>query len=428
MKPVNFVSVLIGKLIVLLSSNLKLGSGSTWPGHVALMFNLNFCKDLLDSTKTRKIIIVGTNGKTTTGKLLRTVIEQNNKTVAHNEAGANLLNGLASTLIKYCDTGGRLNTDYLIFECDEYSLPKVLKTMTPDYIICLDLFRDQLDRYGELDSIAKKWNQAFKNIGSQTTLILNSDDPLIAFLSNETKAKTLYFGLSEKTQTQIKHGADTLFCPRCQAKLSFENVFFSHLGIWNCANCKLKRPSPDISKFDTYPIPGLYNKYNILASVLVLLEEKFSKEQIKKAFKDFTPAFGRQEKISYKGKDIFIFLSKNPTSFNESLSTVKELGAKNVLFVLNDKIPDGLDISWIWDINLEELLDKGLNIAVSGDRVYDMALRIKYSNFFTHIEPNLEHAIGSMLEKAEPEEALYILPNYSAMLDTRKILLGRKLL
>ncbi len=175
-------------------------------------------------------------------------------------------------------------------------------------------------------------------------------------------------------------------------------------------------------------LPGTYNKYNALAAALFGKLDNIEDTKIESAYKSFTPAFGRGEKIEYQCKTVQVFLSKNPTSFNESLETINEMGGKNILLILNDRIPDGLDISWIWDIDIENLVDKNANIAVSGDRVYDMALRMKYAEKFSHLEQDLEKAIKGMAESTPADEILYILPNYSAMLETRKILTGKKIL
>ena len=436
---INIISIILGKAVIFLSNTLKIGSGSTWPGHIALKLNPNFIKDILRSHlpggKLKIIIIAGTNGKTTTGRLVTSVIRENNKTYLQNKAGANLINGLASAIIKGASIlslarrdPDRLNQDYLIFESDENALSEVLQQTNPDYVIVLNLFRDQLDRYGEVNTIAKKWQEAFANLSLKTKLILNADDPLIAYLSKKTKAKAVFFGLSEKSHNKLEHGADTLFCPECNSKLEFSSVFFSHLGIWNCPNCNLKRPKVSLSKLDKYPLVGTYSKYNSLAAALFAKEEKISQINVQKAFKTFTPAFGRQEEINYKGKNVQLFLSKNPTSFNESLSTVNELGGKNILLVLNDRIPDGLDVSWIWDINFSDYLGKDINIGVAGDRVYDMGLRLKYEEQFSHVFSKLEEAVYKMVYNLDKNETLFILPNYSAMLEVRKILTGKKIL
>lgn len=428
MKYANPFLILLGKLLVIFSKYFNLGSGSTWPGHIALSFNPNFNREILANTNAVKIVITGTNGKTTTGSLLNTVLTKLGKTVVHNQAGANLLNGLASSLIQNSNLSCTITKDYIIFECDEFALPQILKETQPDYLICLNLFRDQLDRYGELDTIAKKWKLGIDSLQASSTLILNADDPLISQLG-QNRTKVFYFGLNEKKNlNRIKHGADSIHCPDCFKKLIYNKIYFSHLGDWYCSDCGLKKPNADISNFNFYPLSGIYNKYNTLAAALLLSKEGFGKDQILKGFKNFIPVFGRQEKIRYKNHDIIIFLSKNPTSFNESLSTIKDLGEKNLMFVLNDRIPDGLDVSWIWDIGFERIIDKSYNICVSGDRCYDIGIRLKYAEVFSHIEQNLKTAIDKMVQGLDKDEKLYILPNYSAMLDVRKILLGRRLL
>jgi UDP-N-acetylmuramyl tripeptide synthase len=387
------------------------------------------------------VIVAGTNGKTTTGRLITSIVRETNKTYLQNKAGANLLNGLASTIVKGVSVGGKLQTDYLVFECDEYALPQVLKQVTPDYVVCLNLFRDQLDRYGEIDSIAKKWKKSFDKLDKKTTLILNADDPEISYLGEKSparnasqsdaggKAKVLYFGLDETSElNSIKHGADSIFCPNCHFKLEYKTVYFSHLGDWKCPDCGLRRPTLNISNIGFHPLVGTYNKYNTLAAYLFGKSEKITEAKIKSAFKSFTPAFGRQEELSYKGKKVQLFLSKNPTSFNESMHTIKTLGGKNLLILLNDRIPDGLDVSWIWDIGFERILEKEMNIAVSGDRVYDMALRLKYAGIFTHVDEDPNKILDKMTDQLAEDETLYILPNYSAMLDIRKTITGKKLL
>ncbi len=424
----NFLALFIGKLI-LLASKFGIGAGSTWPGHIALKLNPNFVRQVLSSSKTKVVIVAGTNGKTTSGRLITSIVREDGKTYLQNKAGANLLNGLASAIVKGAGLNGKLPQDYLIFECDEYALPHVLKQVKPAYIVALNLFRDQLDRYGEIDSIAKKWKKSFEKLTKDTTLILNADDPQISYLGNGAKAKVLYFGLDETSELHsLKHGADSIHCPKCGNKLDYATIYFSHLGDWKCPNCGLSRPKLDIANIGFHPLVGTYNKYNTLAAYLFGKEEKISDSKINSAFKTFTPAFGRQEALKYKGKTVQLFLSKNPTSFNESLQTIKELGGKNFLILLNDRIPDGLDVSWIWDIGFERIMEKDSNIAVSGDRVYDMALRLKYADSFTHVDENPDSILDKMVDQLTPEETLYILPNYSAMLEIRKTITGKKLL
>lgn len=416
------------KLVSQLSRKFNLGNGSTWPGHIALMIKPTIVADILNKSHTEVILIVGTNGKTTTAKILTTILKEDGKKVIQNTSGANLLNGIASTILLHTNQKGALSADYAIFEVDENNLPLVLAHVTPKVIIALDLFRDQLDRYGELDSIAKKWNTSFKSLIPQTKLILNSDDPLIAYLAKDVTADVHYFGLSEKEkgQKKLEHASDSIYCPNCKNKMDYTKIFFSHLGIWHCPHCGVKRPEPCFTE-TFFPLPGTYNKYNTLASYVAAKELEIPEKTILTALKEVTPAFGRQEKLTYQGKDIQIFLSKNPTSMNQSLQTIADMKAKHVLFVLNDRIPDGLDVSWIWDIDVERFAFE--SVTLSGDRAYDMALRMHYADMKNvTTEPILEDAVKSSLENLKQHETLYILPTYSAMLETRKILTGKKIL
>jgi lipid II isoglutaminyl synthase (glutamine-hydrolysing) len=431
----NSLIITFGKLFSTSLRLLNLGDGSTWPGHIALSANKHFINQVLQKSKTKIIIVAGTNGKTTTSSLIAHVLTQNSKSVLQNKSGANLLNGIASSILLHCNKTGKLSADFAIFEIDESNLSLILQEIEPDYLILLNLFRDQLDRYGEVNIVAGKWKDALQKLANKTTLILNADDPQIAYLGTDTEAKTQYFCFNdlnhESKITQL--AADSTYCPNCDNKLTYKKITFSHLGDWLCENCGLKRPRPDIENFPIYPLPGTYNKYNIHAAALVLNEIGLDNKQIEESFSSFKPAFGRQEIVEYKGKNVQIFLSKNPTSFNQSFKAITELQAKTLLIVLNDRIPDGRDISWIWDTDISGI-DRFKHILVSGDRVYDMALRLKYElgikNYDSRIKTheNLKDAIEKAINSLNKDETLYVLPTYSAMLETRKILTGKKIL
>lgn len=426
----NLILIFFGKILSRLIKILNLGNGSTWPGHIALGANKNFIREILSNSPLKVILIAGTNGKTTTSKLIRTVLEENGIKVMQNQSGANLLNGIASALILQSNIFGKLDYDYAIFEIDENSLPLILKELNPKYLILLNLFRDQLDRYGEIDEIARKWKKAMDSLSKETTLILNADDPMITALGSIAKEKALYFGLENKgrRKTSLEHAADSIYCPTCGTKLTYTTIFYSHLGIWKCEDCGFKRPTNNLlSDFSFYPLSGAYNESNTLAAVSVLKKIGLDDKQIIKGFRKFQPAFGRQEKILYMGKNIQIFLSKNPTGFNESMRTIDQLGAKTVLLILNDKIPDGRDISWIWDIDFP----KFENVIIAGDRAYDMGLRIKYAMKDKHdfiVCENLKSAFEKGLKQLGENETFYILPTYTAMLEVRKIMTGKSIL
>ena len=450
---VNIILIIAGRLLVFLSKILNAGSGSTWPGHIALSVNKNFIKEIIENNTSLKVVLVaGTNGKTTTSKLIKFLLEKNSIKVFHNEAGANLTNGVASSLIKKSGLFGNINYDVAIFEIDENSLPLVLNEITnPTAVVLLNLFRDQLDRYGEVNTIALKWKSALEKLNDKTSVFLNADDPQIDYLSRGLKTKKFFFGLSKSlmNRKKIPHDVDSIYCPVCSNKLIYNAISYSHLGDYYCTKCGFM---PE--KHESYPdlnikssLFGKYNLYNINAAIL-LVSNIFgvALNKIKEQTKEFKPAFGRQEGVIYKGKNIIILLSKNPTGFNQSIEALSDsnIKNKNCLVVLNDRIPDGRDVSWIWDVDFEEIMGKAEKIFISGDRTFDLAIRFK--NIFkepdvqkinkdlyviedkTFILPNLENAIKIAVDRTQEDETLFILATYSAMLDVRKIIKGKKLL
>ena len=413
--------VIFTKFVSWMSTSFGLGAGETWPGEIALALRPNIARALASKLADGVILIAGTNGKTTTSLMVKTILEDIGESVVHNATGANLLNGVVSSFIRNSDWLGRITADVGVFEIDENSLPVFLRFITPKRIILLNLFRDQLDRYGEVDVIVEKWQNALATLPKSTTVILTSDDPGVASLGTSVKGAVIYFGLNDtpKFLKVHEHATDSTFCPHCGNRLTYEGVYFSHIGVWKCTKCGYTRPKPAVSSWPS-PLPGLYNRYNTLAAVALARSIDIPDHEIKKALRNFAPAFGRQEEVMVRGKMIKLFLSKNPAGFNMSLRTVLEMGAKELLLVLNDRIPDGRDVSWIWDVDFE-MIPKNVRITVSGDRVYDMELRIKYAGLQAQGEPDLRHALAVKRDT-------YVLATYSAMLEARKILKGRKIL
>ena len=423
------VAILIGKVSILVSRFFKLGYGGTWPGEIALTISPDILKHFSSKLKMGMVLVAGTNGKTTTSLMLKSILETAGFRVIHNISGANLLNGLVSAFINSASLFGHISGyDIAVFEIDENTLPLVVNKITPLIVICLNLFRDQLDRYGEVDVIADKWNNALTALPSSSTVILNSDDPQIAYLAKNLKAKVIFFGVNDPSsyRQKLEHATDSIFCLACFHRLHFSGIYFSHLGIWKCDHCGLERPKPDYHNWQS-PLPGFYNRYNFLAAVAAASQLTIRTEIIKKTLKNFSPAFGRQEQFKYQGKQISIFLSKNPAGFNESLKTVISLKAATMLIVLNDNIPDGRDVSWIWDVDFENL-PKQMNIILSGTRVFDLALRLHYSGRQFITEENLENAINKSCQYLQYNQTLFCLPTYSAMLEIRKIITGKKIL
>ena len=435
------VSVGVSKTVTSLVRSLRLGAASVLPGETARRLQPNVLPLLFKQVRRGVILIVGTNGKTTTSSLLRTILERQGWRVAHNASGANLLNGLVTTLLENTNLLGQLNADYAILEVDENILPLVLRDCQPQFILGLNLFRDQLDRYGEVDTISRRWQEAIAPLPSDTKVILNADDPTLCHLGQQLPQKVLFFGLSEPERylDEIPHAVDSIYCPSCGHPLDYKGVYLSHLGDYHCPSCGFSK-SPLAVDSREWPqiLIGIYNKYNTLAAGLVAREMEIDTDAIYDTIKTFRAAFGRAEELEVKGKHIRILLSKNPVGMNETIRAVNDIakvgGASTKLLVLNDRTPDGTDVSWIWDVDTEKLVEMGGTIVVSGDRVYDMALRLRYSqtqgenNLNLIIKEDLQEALAIALEHTPADETLHILPTYSAMLEVRGLLTGRKIL
>ena len=448
-------AVLTAKTVTFIVRSLKLGAASVLPGEIARRLQPKLLQLLSSQVKRGVILIAGTNGKTTTSLLLRTMLENKGWRVAHNATGANLENGLMTTLLESTNLIGQLQADYAILEVDENVVPKVLSPIQPQLILCLNLFRDQLDRYGEVDTISQRWAGAIASLPPETVIVANADDPTLSHMGQQLTQNVLFFGLTEPEQylDEIPHAVDSIYCPSCGHPLEYKGVYLSHLGDYNCPSCGFHKKQLAINSTQ-YPqiLIGLYNKYNTLAAVLAAQQLGTDDATIRDTITNFQAAFGRAEELQVNGKHVRILLSKNPVGMNETIRAVNQArGEKTaqlpitnyqlpitnpspVLLVLNDRIPDGTDVSWIWDVDTEKLVEQGGTLVVSGDRVYDMALRLRYSqpdsnnNMQLIVKEDLKEAIATALEHTSADETLHILPTYSAMLEVREILTGRKIL
>lgn len=423
-------SLLTGKLVAKVAK-FKGRVGSTWPGHIALKADKAFIRKAIAKNQHLKIVLVaGTNGKTTTTKALAHILDLNEVSVITNNAGANLLNGLASTLVLKSDLRGNIQEKCLIFEVDENSLPLVLDEIpNPSAIILLNLFRDQLDRYGEVNSTAEKWKKALRKLNDITLVVANADDPQIAYITSFATNK-LYFTIDNnfKKQQVLSHAVDSTTCPNCNNPLIYSAISYSHLGNYRCSSCDFVSPKAKQYIFTT-SLLGTYNIYNLTSAILVADKIfgvlPFASIQ---TLKNFKPAFGRQEIVEVEGKRVMFLLSKNPTGFNESLKVAIENKSSSLLLLLNDRIPDGRDISWIWDVDFEILQESNLKIFVSGDRAYDMANRLLFANVTHEVFENFEEAYKESLKQTPALKTLTILPTYSAMLEVRKLISGKAIL
>ncbi|MEH2005681.1 Mur ligase family protein [Nostoc sp.] len=430
-------AVSVAKSVTFIVQFLRLGAASVLPGSIARRIEPRLLQLLSQQVKKGVILIAGTNGKTTTALLLCTILERKGYRIAHNSTGANLENGLISALLESTNLLGTLDVDYAILEVDENIVPRVLTPLQPQIILCLNLFRDQLDRYGEVDTISKRWTKVISTLPVETVVIPNADDPTLSNLGQQLPQRVLFFGLNEPEHylEAIPHAVDSIYCPRCGHSLDYKGVYLSHLGDFTCPKCGFTKSKPTLESSEWSQIlVGLYNKYNTLAAATAAIELGVDEVTIRDTINNFQAAFGRAEDLVINGKRVRILLSKNPVGTNETIRVVTQSTDKTTLLVLNDRTPDGTDVSWIWDVDTEKLVERGGTLVVSGDRVYDLALRLRYSEKSPEstlnliVEEDLRQAIATALEHTPDNETLHILPTYSAMLEVREVLTGRKIL
>ena len=335
-----------------------------------------------------------------------------------------------------------------LLEIDEATLPLIISQTSPKIIVINNLFRDQLDRYGEVDTIRKIWHKTLKNLDDTTTLILNSDDPSISHLAFGTKARVVYFGIEDKKYalSGLPHASDYTSCIVCGSELKYDVVYMSHLGKFRCPSCGEKRPKPDIfareitledeagfradittpeGKFSVKTsLPGLYNVYNSLSAISASLALNIPIQKIIQSLRTFEAAFGRNELLKVGEKNLFIVLVKNPTGFNEIIRTIFHKDEKRYCFIaINDLIADGRDVSWLWDVDFEIMKGKTEKIFVSGIRSSDMSLRLKYAGLKTdRLNSNINEALEAAYNSLPPGKTLFIFPTYTAMLEIKKFL------
>jgi len=442
-----FLAILAAETARALSQVTGRGSGSALPGLVAQKVDPNIITKLADMLPGGIILITGTNGKTTTAKMLAGILEADGKKVIYNFSGSNLSRGIASFLITHTNFWGtKLDGDIGLFEVDEATMPEILALVRPKAILVTNLFRDQLDRYGEVDKTASIIGSALQ-MAPKAKVILNADDPLVAALSKYNE-NVLYFGIDDDYETLSKGAIDSRNCISCGSELAFNPRFFGHLGNYTCIKCGQSRPKLDYSLTNlaftvedskavintpkgktniSIQLPGLYNLYNALAAGAVADFFGVPETIIASTLATISAAFGRMEKIALgDNKNIFLMLVKNPTGFTQTIETLTfDEKPKNILIALNDNFADGTDVSWIWDAEMEIIQKIAKRIVISGIRGEDMQLRLKYAGFDMSqviLEKNAGKALEASIANLEDGETLYILPTYTAMLELRRIM------
>ncbi|HEY2007240.1 MAG TPA: Mur ligase family protein [Solirubrobacteraceae bacterium] len=426
------------------------GGGTSLPGKVLMRLDSDAIEELSGRLPDGAAIIAATNGKTTTTAMAATILERAGSTLVTNRAGANMAGGIASTLLSAAGRRETISGRLGLFEVDEFWLDRVAPQIHPRVMLLANLFRDQLDRYGELETIADRWAALVAQV-PETELALNADDPLIADLGRDRPGVT-YFGVEDPAMAmaEMQHASDSKHCRRCGAAYVYEAIYLGHLGRYHCPNCGQRRPEPSVAATEiellgtrgarfrlrtpagdapvSLPLPGLYNVYNALGAAALVLRLGVSLEQIADGLGVVSPAFGRAERISVDGHELSILLIKNPAGANEIVRTLAlEPGELDLLGVLNDQTADGRDISWIWDADFELLAGHVRRVTCAGTRAAELALRLKYAGISLdriEVTPSLPSALDSALAAAG-DSSLYALPTYTALLELREELSRR---
>jgi UDP-N-acetylmuramyl tripeptide synthase len=373
--------------------------------------------------------------------MLATILAASGRHPVHNRAGSNMTWGVATALLEQ-------NGDEGLFEVDEAWLPEVARRLNPKVILLGNLFRDQLDRYGETEALADAWAEMAVSLAGSSAFVLNADDPLVADIGRFSGERTTYFGIDDDLQAvgELQHASDAKQCRVCGAPLRYERAFVGHLGHYRCPSCGLKRPDPEVSATDVtlsgmdgleatitsgpdsarleLPLPGLYNLYNALAAIAAALTLRIPLKDATDALSSMKAVFGRVERIEIGPSELSILLVKNPAGANEVLRTLRlEPGPLTMWLALNDRIADGRDVSWIWDADFELLADRVGSFVCAGTRAPEMALRLKYAGWpedrltvVRDIERSLEVALEGGPEK------VFALPTYTALLELRELL------
>ena len=424
------------------------GGGTSLPGKVLTRLEPHAIGLLSQRLAHGSAVISATNGKTTTAAMTASVLERTGETLVHNRAGANMAGGVASALAAAARRG-RLTGEFGLFEVDEFWLGPVVEELAPRAILLANLFRDQLDRYGELEIIADRWAEVVAAQAGRSALVLNADDPLVADLGRAHSP--LYFGVDDDSLAlpELQHAADSKHCRRCGHPYAYEAIYLAHLGRYACPNCGARRPEPSVVAREVelrgirsaaftlvtpagsarveLPLPGLYNVYNALGAAALCLQLGAGLDAVVGGLEAVAPAFGRAETLELGGRPTSILLVKNPAGANEVLRTLALEGEQLDLFgVLNDNTADGRDISWVWDADWELLAPSVRRMTCSGTRAAELALRMKYAGVDTSrlaVVPALPDGLDAAL--ADGSGSLYALPTYTALLELRDLLARR---
>jgi UDP-N-acetylmuramyl tripeptide synthase len=430
------------------------GGGTSLPGKVLIRLEPDAIGELARRLPQGAAVLSATNGKTTTAAMVASILDRPGRRLVHNRTGANMAGGIASTLLGAARRGGRIDGDLGLFEVDEMWLGQIAAAVEPRAMLLANLFRDQLDRYGELEAIADSWASVVGRLPAGSRLVLGADDPLIADLGRQCAGPVSYFGVEDPSVAlpEMQHAADSKHCRRCGAAYRYDAVYLGHLGRYHCPNCGQRRPDPEIraerialngvtgasftlampdgSRRIELPLPGLYNVYNALGAAALACALGATLDEIAAGLEAVTAAFGRAESIAVGDTELSILLIKNPAGANEILRTLAlEPGELELLAVLNDLTADGRDVSWVWDADFELIAPRVGSVTCAGTRAAELALRFKYAGVPAprlNVVPDLSQALDAAVARAGGRR-VFALPTYTALLALREELARRGL-
>jgi lipid II isoglutaminyl synthase (glutamine-hydrolysing) len=441
------LEVAVARGVGALSRGLGKGGGTTIPGKLVATVDPSVIDRLAARLPAGCVVVSATNGKTTSTAMAAEILRPGRK-LAHNAAGANLVSGVASSLL------AADSAELGLFEVDEFALPELLRRLQPRVLCLGNLFRDQLDRYGELELVAERWRDAVDELPEASQVVFNADDPQLAAIGT-ARPGSVAFGLDDPrvARESLQHAADSKYCLTCGAPLEYAAAYVGHLGDYRCPNGHMRRPplevvareieleglersafvlvTPEGDRHVELSVPGLYNVYNALAAAALARAVGASLDEISAGLARFSAAFGRFERIEAGDKRILLLLVKNPAGANEAVRTLVDGGSPRVLVgALNDEIADGRDVSWIWDVDFEPLLPGLETLVASGGRAAELALRFRYGGLdetAIEVQPDLGAALDRGLERTPAGGELVVLPTYTAMLRLQRILTERGL-
>lgn len=440
----------IAKITSYLSKKLNIGSGTSLPGMLAQKISPGLLPFLVNQTKKEIIFVTGTNGKTTTSGLIASILKENNSKIAHNRKGANMLSGIITAICQSSNNVGTMNVDNCLLEIDEAYLPVITEMISPNIIALTNLFRDQLDRYGELDTTAKKIFSGIEKIKhkEKLTVTVNADDPITLKVAQKIDCTKVYYGIENiiysNNNTQYNSQSELATCA-CGKNFKYKKNFYSHIGHFYC-ECGNNRFIPDIIATNVeinvdfsdislvtpigsfsfrLNLPGLYNVYNALCAVSIAVSLDIDSQAIINGIENYSTVFGRSETLVIKDKQVLIQLIKNPVGATEVLKTISNDPNAKIIIAINDNYADGRDVSWLWDAGFDLLKSYNENIICSGTRAHDMAVRLKYADINPELIktiPNIKEALLEGIKTTTTDQKLYILPTYTVLLEMQTFL------